>query len=111
MDNVDRSSLPPDRLWQPTTAKWFAVVFGATVAYSILRYHLHTQLTSGGLLAMWHRLAWILEPWYDEIGRQARASAVSHADETGWRVEGQTCWLWCFANAQTSYYSNPAGFA
>ncbi len=27
-----------------------------------------------------------------------------HADETGWRVEGQTCWLWCFANAQTCYY-------
>jgi len=34
------SSLPPDRLWQPTTAKWFAVVFGASLAYAVLRYHL-----------------------------------------------------------------------
>ena len=33
-------SLPPDRLWQPTTAKWFAVVFGASLAYAVLRYHL-----------------------------------------------------------------------
>jgi DMSO/TMAO reductase YedYZ heme-binding membrane subunit len=33
-------SLPPDRLWQPTTARWFAVVFGASLAYAVLRYHL-----------------------------------------------------------------------
>ncbi|MEE9227042.1 MAG: hypothetical protein V3U66_04855, partial [Acidobacteriota bacterium] len=38
--NNESSNLPPDRLWQPTTAKWFAVVFGAAVAYAILRYHL-----------------------------------------------------------------------
>ena len=36
----DDSSLPPDRLWQPTTAKWFAVVFGASLLYAIVRYHL-----------------------------------------------------------------------
>ncbi len=32
--------LPPDRLWQPTTAKWFAVVFGGSLAYAVVRYHL-----------------------------------------------------------------------
>ena len=31
--------LPPHRLWQPTTAKWFAVIFGASVAYAVIRYH------------------------------------------------------------------------
>ena len=36
----ERPSLPPDRLWQPTTAKWFAVVFGAALVYAIARYHL-----------------------------------------------------------------------
>jgi DMSO/TMAO reductase YedYZ heme-binding membrane subunit len=34
------SNLPPDRLWQPTTAKWFAALFGASLAYAVLRYHL-----------------------------------------------------------------------
>ena len=34
------SSLPPDRLWQPTTAKWFAAVFGGALVYAIIRYHL-----------------------------------------------------------------------
>ncbi len=38
--NDQHSSLPPDRLWQPTTAKWFAAIFGTALAYAILRYHL-----------------------------------------------------------------------
>ena len=38
--NDDHSRLPPDRLWQPTTAKWFVAVFGFSLAYAILRYHL-----------------------------------------------------------------------
>ena len=36
----EHSKLPPDRLWQPTTGKWFAVVFGASLAYAIVRYHI-----------------------------------------------------------------------
>jgi DMSO/TMAO reductase YedYZ heme-binding membrane subunit len=32
--------LPAHRLWQPTTAKWFTVVFGASLAYAVVRYHL-----------------------------------------------------------------------
>lgn len=34
------SSLPPDRLWQPVTARWFFVLFGASLIYAILRYHI-----------------------------------------------------------------------
>ena len=30
---------PLDRLWQPVTARWFAAVFGASLAYAVLRYH------------------------------------------------------------------------
>ena len=41
MDADDnRAALPENRLWQPVTARWFAVVFGAALAYSILRYHI-----------------------------------------------------------------------
>ena len=40
MTEDQEKKLPPDRLWQPTTAKWFAVVFGGCVAYSVVRYHL-----------------------------------------------------------------------
>jgi DMSO/TMAO reductase YedYZ heme-binding membrane subunit len=38
------SSLPEDRLWQPVTAKWFYVVFGAALGFSILRYHITSEV-------------------------------------------------------------------
>jgi DMSO/TMAO reductase YedYZ heme-binding membrane subunit len=40
MPEENAPSLPPDRLWQPTTAKWFFSIFGASLAYAILRYHI-----------------------------------------------------------------------
>lgn len=70
----------------------------------ILQFHLQTRLSAGGLISAWQRLADILTPWYEQIAREARDSAYLHADETGWRVQGQTCWLWCFANGQVCYY-------
>jgi len=27
-----------------------------------------------------------------------------HGDETGWRVDGKTHWLWCFMDEQTTFY-------
>jgi len=38
--NDEEKILPPDRLWQPVTARWFFVIFGACLAYAILRYHI-----------------------------------------------------------------------
>jgi transposase len=62
------------------------------------------KLTSGGLINLWHNLAFVLLLWYQEIGASARQSAVLHADETGWRVNGKTYWLWCFTNEDVTYY-------
>jgi DMSO/TMAO reductase YedYZ heme-binding membrane subunit len=35
----DQRELPPHRLWQPTTAKWFFWIIGAALAYAVIRYH------------------------------------------------------------------------
>ena len=85
---------------------WLHYGLGVTIAQiiAILGHHLHTHLSAGGLMNMWLRLALILEPWYEQIGHEARSSAVLHADETGSRVNGQTYWLWCFATGQVCYY-------
>ena len=55
-------------------------------------------------MAAWQRLARLLEDWYAQIAEQARKSAVLHADETGWRVNGPTWWLWCFAGKDVCCY-------
>lgn len=64
----------------------------------------HTHLSAGGLVAAWQRLAEVLEPWYVQLAQEALNSAYLHADETGWRMNGVTWWLWCFANHTTCYY-------
>ena len=88
------------------TTAWLHYGLGVTIdqIVSIFSIHLNTKLSAGGLVAMWHRLARELLPWYEQIGEQAKRSAHLHADETGWRVDGATQWLWCFANPRCCYY-------
>jgi transposase len=62
------------------------------------------SLSCGGLTQAWKNLAGLLEGEYEAIGEKIRTSAVLHADETGWRVNGVTFWLWAFATARYCYY-------
>jgi transposase len=62
------------------------------------------KITAGGLTQAWKKLAFLLEPLYDEVGRKVSQSAVLSADETGWRLNGITHWLWAFATSTFCYY-------
>lgn len=62
------------------------------------------KITPGGLTQAWKNLASLLVPLYDEIGRKVSQSAVLAADETGWRLNGLTHWLWCFVTSALCYY-------
>ena len=85
---------------------WLHYGLGVTIdqIVDILGYHLQTELTPGGLIDAWRRLSEILVAWYDQIAEEAKNSTHLHADETGWRINGQGCWLWCFANDRNCYY-------
>ena len=85
---------------------WLHYGLGTTTSQivEIFNGHLQMPLTPGGLVQMWHRLAEILNAWYEQIQQEALESAVLHADETGWRVNGKTHWLWCFTNPELTYY-------
>ena len=69
---------------------------GLTVSQVVdtFNFHLRMKVTPGGLVQMWHRLADLLFAWYEQIQQESLQSATLHADETGWRVSGQTHWLW-----------------
>ena len=78
---------------------------GLTVSQIVdtFNFHLRMGITQGGLVQMWHRLAEILYIRYEEIHQQSLQGSKLRADETGWRVEGQTHWLWCFSFDSTVY--------
>ena len=101
-------ALPNAVLGHRTVALSAWLHYGVGVSISQVRELLggqfQTFLSDGGLAAVWQRLATVLDPWYVQLAEEARLSAVLHADETGWRMNGRTWWLWCFANRTTCYY-------
>ena len=80
---------------------WLHYLLGTTLAQilEVCNFHLQFELSAGGLVPMWRRLREILLAWHLEIQAQALNNAVLQADETGWRVDGKTSWLWCFTTA------------
>lgn len=85
---------------------WLHYALGNTLSQivEVFNFHLQMQVTPGGLIQMWYRLAEILFGWYEQIQQEALKAAVLHGDESGWRVDGKTHWLWCFANERLSFF-------
>ena len=85
---------------------WLHYALGNTLSQitEVFNFHLQLKVTPGGLAQMWYRLQAVLYAWYEEIQQEALNSAVLHADETGWRVDGKTHWLWCFTTPDLTYY-------
>ncbi len=85
---------------------WLHYALGNTLSQitEVFNFHLQMKLTEGGLVAMWYRLQAILFAWYEQIQQEALDSAVLHGDETGWRIDGKTNWLWCFGNSTLTYF-------
>ena len=85
---------------------WLHYALGNTLSQivEVFNFHLQMKITPGGLVQMWYRLQAILYEWYEAIQREALQSAVLHADESGWRVDGKTHWLWCFTTRDLTYY-------
>lgn len=85
---------------------WLHYCLGNTMSQivEVFNFHLQLKLSAGGLIQMWYRLQELLFQWYEQIREEALGSAVLHGDETGWRVDGKTNWLWCFGNSACTYY-------
>lgn len=86
---------------------WLHYALGNTISQilSVFNFHLQFQMSGGGLVQMWHRLADILLAWYEEIAEDIQQAGVLHGDETGWRVNGKTHWLWCFTSKTATIFT------
>jgi transposase len=85
---------------------WLHYALGTTISQilAILNHHLCMKLSAGSLTTCWQRLAEILQPWYEQIQKSIKNARVVHGDETSWRVNGVTYWIWCIASPTTTFY-------
>jgi transposase len=85
---------------------WLHYLIGVSVNNIVKMLSVFTSfnVTAGGLTQAWKNLAATLESIYNDIGQRVATSAVLNADETGWRINGVTHWLWCFATQKFCYY-------
>ena len=61
-------------------------------------------MTAGGVVQAIARQARALAPTYRALIAGVRASRAVAPDETGWRINGQTAWLWAFAGENVTVY-------
>jgi transposase len=63
-----------------------------------------TGLGPGSLVEIFHRLGRLLASIPDRLMAEYRQAPVKHADETGWRTNGQNGYTWLFATPQLSLF-------
>ncbi len=86
---------------------WLHYSLGNTISQilAVFNFHLQFKMSPGGLVQMWHRLADIFFAWYEEIMENIQKAGILHGDETGWRVNGKTHWLWCFTSKTATIFT------
>lgn len=73
------------------TAKIFKDVFGLDITHpSLLEFN--AKMAENG------------QPIFDTLLSNLKNSTYVHADETGWRVDGENQWLWNFVNQDTAVF-------
>jgi len=65
---------------------------------------LGNKINAGSLFDTLHRVAGIWKPAIEKLIKEYRFSLVKHADETGWRNDGQSGYSWLFCNKDTSIF-------
>jgi transposase len=63
------------------------------------------DVINGNLIKIFHRLANMWEPAMEKLKEQYRNSDVMHADETGWRTDGDNGYSWLFRTDKLSLFA------
>ena len=65
---------------------------------------LGNKINTGSLYDTLHRVAGMWKPAIEKLIKDYRVSLVKHADETGWRNDGQSGYSWLFCDKDTSIF-------
>lgn len=63
---------------------------------NLLHDFFNLTVSRAGLLGHLRWAGQLFEPIVEELFERLRNSPVVQGDETGWRINGQTAWAWCF---------------
>jgi len=69
-----------------------------------VRSLLGEEVSEGGLIHAFHRLGTLCEKARASLIEDYRLAKAKHADETGWRTDGQSGYAWLFCTSQTSIF-------
>jgi hypothetical protein len=61
-------------------------------------------VSRAGLLGHLRWAGQLFEPIVEELFERLRHSPVVQGDETGWRINGQTAWAWCFRDPKLALF-------
>lgn len=62
------------------------------------------SVSRAGLLGHLRWAGQLFEPIVEELFEKLRNSPVVQGDETGWRINGQTAWAWCFRDPKLALF-------
>lgn len=63
------------------------------------------QVCRSGWCRADQKLAETARPVYEKLVEVVRQCSVVHADETGWRIDTLSAWLWVFTNREVTVYA------
>src|SRR3989344_2139024 len=61
-------------------------------------------ISDGEIYKMLEQVAQAFGLHYKKLQQKIREAAVKHSDETGWRINGKSHWLWLFINSEAAIY-------
>ncbi|MDP8290147.1 MAG: IS66 family transposase [Candidatus Susulua stagnicola] len=62
------------------------------------------DVVAGNLIKLFHRIGQIFNPMLKQLKEDYRQAEVKHADETGWRTDGDNGYAWLYTNKDTSIF-------
>ena len=70
-----------------------------------LKTHYQLKVSDGQINNLLNKGEQIFKEKWKEIIEKIRSSPVVNADETGWKINGDSCWLWAFVGDQAVRYT------